>query len=134
MTDGGTHFNNGDVRAWCEANDAQHQVVAAYAPWINGLVENANGKLLGRLKRLCSPGLGEDEYENVKVEDIGKAWPDHFDTAIRQLNERLIPAFQFSPKELMLGIVVNTTRTPVEMAVSEPQTTEVDIQLAYVDQ
>lgn len=63
MTDGGTHFNNGEVRAWCEANKATHQVVAAYAPWVNSLVENANGKLLGRLKCLCSPGLGEDEYK-----------------------------------------------------------------------
>lgn len=47
MTDGGTHFNNGEVRAWCEANGTAHQVVAVYAPWVNGLVENANGKLLG---------------------------------------------------------------------------------------
>jgi transposase InsO family protein len=106
MTDGGSHFKNGDVRAWCEANEVKHQIVAAYAPWVNGLVENANGKLLGRLKRLCSPGLGEDEYQEVKPDDIGKAWPDHFDTTIRQLNERIIPAFQFSPKELLLGIVV----------------------------
>ena len=48
MMDGGTHFNNGDVQVWCEANGTSHQVVAAYAPWVNGLVENANGKLLGQ--------------------------------------------------------------------------------------
>ena len=47
MTDRGTHFNNGEVRAWCKANRTAHQVVAAYAPWVNSLVENANGKLLG---------------------------------------------------------------------------------------
>ncbi|KIJ11411.1 hypothetical protein PAXINDRAFT_157324 [Paxillus involutus ATCC 200175] len=102
ITDGGSHFNNGD--------------------------------LLGRLKRLCSPGLGEDEYENVKVENITKAWPEHFDNAIQQLNERIIPAFQFSPKELLLGIVFNTTCTPLEAANSELQMAEVDIQLAYINQ
>jgi transposase InsO family protein len=134
MTDGGSHFKNGDVRAWCEANEVKHQIVAAYAPWVNGLVENANGKLLGRLKRLCSPGLGEDEYQEVKPDDIGKAWPDHFDTTIRQLNERIIPAFQFSPKELLLGIVVNTTPTPTAAAVTAPQAIQVNVQLAYVDQ
>ena len=93
MTDGGMHFNNGDVWAWCEANETTHQVVAAYALWVNGLVENANGKLLGRLKQLCSPRLREDEYHEVKQEEIAKMWPDHFDAAVEQLNERIIPAF-----------------------------------------
>ena len=66
MTDGGMHFNNGDIQAWCEANETSHQVVAAYAPWVNGLVKNANGKLLGQLKCLCSPELGEDKYQEVR--------------------------------------------------------------------
>jgi hypothetical protein len=82
MTDGGSHFDNRDVCAWCTAHDSNHQVVAAYSPCVNGLVENANGKLLGRLKWLCSPSLGEDEYEDVRAEDISQAWPDHFDSAI----------------------------------------------------
>jgi transposase InsO family protein len=47
MTDGGSHFDNGEVRAWCAAHNTTHQVIVAYSPWINGLVENANGKLLG---------------------------------------------------------------------------------------
>ena len=134
MTDGGSHFNNGDVHAWCKAQDTKHHVTTAYAPWINGLVENANGKLLGRLKRLCSPGLGEDDYEQVKPEDITRAWPDHFDTAIRQLNERIIPSLQFSPKELLLGFVVNTTHTPPPILATEPTQHDVTIQTAYIDQ
>jgi transposase InsO family protein len=134
MTDGGSHFDNGDVRAWCAAHGTNPHVVAAYSPWINGLVENANGKLLGRLKRLCSPNLGEDEYEDVRAEDISRAWPDHFDEAVRHLNERIIPAFQFSPKELLLGLVVNTTRTPVSNANETPSITDVEVHMAYVDQ
>ncbi|KIK25793.1 hypothetical protein PISMIDRAFT_96162 [Pisolithus microcarpus 441] len=102
MTDGGSHFNNGE--------------------------------LLGRLRRLCSPGLGEDEGEDTGTAEVGKAWPDHFDAAVRQLNERIVPAFGFSPKELLLGFVVNTTRTPVEAITTEPSAEEVDVQLAYVEQ
>jgi transposase InsO family protein len=70
MTDGGSHFDNGDIHAWCTAHDSNHQVVAAYSPWVNGLVENTNRKLLGQLKQLCSLNLGEDEYEDVRAEDI----------------------------------------------------------------
>jgi transposase InsO family protein len=134
MTDGGSHFDNGDVRAWCSAHDAKHQVVAAYSPWVNGLVENANSKLLGRLKRLCNQGVGEDEEVNTKAEDLTWKWPDHFDKAIRQLNERIIPAFQFSPKELLLGLVVNTTPTAVADANNELTVSEVNVHMAYVDQ
>jgi hypothetical protein len=112
----------------------KHQVAAAYSPWINGLVENANGKLIGRLKRLCSPGLGEDEYENAKGEELTWRWPDYFDTAIQQLNERIIPAFQFSPKELLLGLVINTTPTLFADTNTEPTLSEVSVQMAYVDQ
>ena len=134
MTDGGSHFNNGDVRTWCEAQGITHHVVVAYAPWINGLVENANRKLLGRLKCLSSPGLGEDDYECAKPEDITKAWPDHFDAAIRQLNECIIPSLQFSPKELLLGFVVNTARTPPITLTSKPTQHDVTVQMAYINQ
>lgn len=68
MMDGGSHFDNGDVYAWCKAHGTKPHVVAAYSPWVN--IENVNGKLLGQLKRLCNPNLGEDEYEDVRAEDI----------------------------------------------------------------
>ena len=134
MADRGSHFNNRDVCAWCEAQGTTHHGVTAYAPWINGLVENANRKLLGQLKRLCSPSLGEDDYESVKPEDITKTWPDHFDVAIRQLNKHIIPSLQFSPKELLLGFVVNTTRTPTTTVTAQPSQHDVNIQMLYVDQ
>jgi hypothetical protein len=134
MTDGGSHFNNGDVKAWCAAHSTNHHVMAAYSPWINGLVENANGKLLVRLKCLCSLGLGEDEYEDVRAENLAWTWPDQFDTAIHQLNERIIPAFKFSPKELLLGLVVNTTPTTITNADTAPNASDISIQMAYVDQ
>ena len=134
MTDGGSHFNNGEVRAWCEANGTRHQVVAAYAPWVNGLVENANGKLLGWLKHLCSPGLGEDEYREAKSEEITRAWSDHFDSAVEHLNERVIPAFQFTPKELLFGLIVNTSQTPTGVAAQELSAQDVNVHFAYAEQ
>ena len=134
MTDGGSHFDNGEVRAWCAAHNTEPHVVAAYSPWINGLVENANAKLLGRLKRLCSPQLGEDNQDDARAEDLTKQWPDHFNAAIKHLNERIIPAFKFSPKELLLGLVVNTPATPITNADSPLEQSDISIQMAYVEQ
>ena len=133
MTDSGSHFNNGDICTWCEAQGTTHHVTAAYALWINGLVENANRKLLGSLKHLCSPGLGKDDYEQVKPKDITRAWPDHFNTTIRQLNERII-SLQFSPKELLLGFVVNTACTLPPILMTEPTQHNGTIQTAYIHQ
>ena len=72
--------------------------------------------------------------QNTKAEDVTKAWPDHFDDAIRQLNERIIPALQFSPKELLLGLIVNTTRTPSLATMTMPSQTEMEVHLAYANQ
>ena len=134
MTDGGSHFNNGDVCTWCEANGTKHQVTAVYAPWINGLMEDTNSHLLGRLHCLCSPRLGEDNYKHTSPDHITQAWPDLFDTAIHQLNECIIPAFHLSPKELLLGLVVNTAATPIPDSTTELMPDMVNIQAAYINQ
>ena len=134
MTDGGSHFDNGEVRAWCAAHGTKPHIVAAYSPWINRLIENANAKLLGRLKWLCSPHLGEDELNNTETENLAKHWPDHFNAAIKHLNERIIPAFKFSPKELLLGLVVDTPSTPTADADTPLKDSDIRIQMAYVEQ
>jgi hypothetical protein len=134
MTDGGKHFNNNDVRTLCNKWGTNTHVVPAYSPWVNGLVEGTNKILLHILKRLCAPNLGEDEYEAVGTDDIPKNWPDHLEEAIRMINSRLLPALKYSPKELLLGLVVNTPITGVTTA-SEPTTEEnVTTQMAYVAQ
>jgi len=46
MTDGGSHFKNGEVDTFCDDNNIQHITTAAYAPWVNGLVESTNNLLL----------------------------------------------------------------------------------------
>jgi transposase InsO family protein len=60
QTDGGSHFDNELVRQTCGAFGVKTHVVAKYSPWVNGLVEGTNRILLGILKRLCAPDLGEE--------------------------------------------------------------------------
>ncbi|KIM74692.1 hypothetical protein PILCRDRAFT_14247 [Piloderma croceum F 1598] len=86
MADGGSHF---------DCNES---------PWLNGLLEGSNGILLNALKRLCAPGLGEDEYEQMTVKDIPNNWPDHLDAAIKHLNDRILPSLKYSLNELLLGL------------------------------
>ena len=61
-------------------------------------------------------------------------WPAHFDTAIEQLNYHILPALKFSPDELCLGIVVNTSATPAELSGVELMEASVGIQNSYVNQ
>ncbi|KAG6905705.1 hypothetical protein DXG01_001186 [Tephrocybe rancida] len=107
MTDGGPEFNN---------------------------ATGMNGKLLGRLKRLCAPDLGEDKYKKMGKMDIPSNWPDDFDDALEYLNTRILPHLKFTPNELLLGLVINTTRTPETLASEEPTPADIAVQMAYMDQ
>ena len=134
MTDGGPHFDNKAVRDLCAEWGTETHVVSAYSPWVNGLVEGANKILLHILKRLCSPNLGEDDYKAIEWENIPGSWPKHFDEAIRIMNWRFLPSLKFSPKELLLGLVVNTKPTNVDLSTLPIAEQDVSTQMAYVDQ
>ena len=134
MSDGGKHFDNQDVRDFCAKRSTKHHVIAAYAPWINGLVEGTNKLLLHVLKRLCAPDLDNDDLDAIDWDKLPKQWPDHLDEAVRCLNNRLLPSFKFSPKELLLGLVINTPKTPLEESCSVLRVTDVDTQAAYAAQ
>ena len=135
MADGGSHFMGHDIAGWCLEHGLKYEQVAAYSPWVNGLLEGTNGKLLSRLKRLCAPDLGEDEYAKItSFEHLPHNWPTHFDTAIEQLNCRILPAYKFSPDELCLGIVVNTTQTPLAVSSAELAESDIQIQNQYATQ
>jgi RNase H-like domain found in reverse transcriptase/Reverse transcriptase (RNA-dependent DNA polymerase) len=130
MTDGGPEFDNEELREECAKRGTKLQICPAYSPWVNGLLEGTNAILLNRLKRMCAPDLGEDEYAAM---DVPSNWPDHLEEAIRYINSRILPSLRYSPNELLLGIVVNTKPTPLSEAASEPTAEEVDTQMAYVD-
>ena len=134
MSDGGKHFDNNEVCQLCKKWRTKTHVVPAYSPWVNGLVEGTNKLLLHVLKHLCAPNLNDEETEQTKTEDIPKTWPDHFDKAICMLNGRLLPALKFSPKELLLGLVVNTKPTNIEVTTETTTEDDVATQMAYVAQ
>ena len=134
MSDGGKHFKNNEVQQCCEKWGGRHQVVAAYSPWINGLVEGTNKILLYILARLCAPEVGEDGWQSMSWDDLPKAWPDYFDEAIQVLNWRILPALKFSPKELLLNLIVNTTPTPLDVSASMPAPQDFGTHMAYATQ
>jgi transposase InsO family protein len=106
MSDGGSHFNNNEVDQLCKEEQVQHIVTPAYAPWVNGLIENANRLLLGRLKRLCAPNLDnmEDTTMDANPKPLPESWPEYLDEAIRQVNDRILPALNATPRELLFGL------------------------------
>jgi hypothetical protein len=134
MSDGGKHFKNNEVKQYCEKWGGRHHVVAAYSPWINGLVEGTNKILLYILARLCAPEVGEDGWQTTNWVDLPKTWTDHFDEAIQILNWRILPALKFSPKELLLSLIVNTTPTPLEVSSSAPAPQDFNTHMAYTAQ
>lgn len=134
MTDGGRHFDNHEVKDFCEKWACKRHVIAAYAPWINGLVEGTNKILLHVLKRLCAPELGEDNDSNVSWDKLPQNWPNHLDEAVTALNYRILPALKFSPKELLLGQVVNTPHTNLINSASALRLTDTSTHMAYVAQ
>ena len=134
MADGGKHFDCAEVKDYCKTIGCKLHIVAAYSPWINGLLEGSNGILLNALKRLCAPGLGEDDYAAMQVKDIPNNWPDHLDTAIKHLSDRILPALKYSPNELLLGLPVNSRRMDNPEVIELPSADEVAAHLALVEQ
>ena len=134
MSDGGKHFDNKDVRELCGKWGTKTHVVSAYSPWVNGLVEGTNKLFLHILKRLCAPDLDSEGAEKMTTDNIPKQWPDHFEEAIRILNWRLLPALKFSPKELMLGLVVNTKPADLNNTITPISEEDTALQMAYVAQ
>ena len=135
MAEGGSHFNNHLVCEFCKERGIKLHIVAKYSAWVNGLVEGTNKILLGILKRMCAPDLGEDEYALMTdFTHLPANWPDHLDEGVRQLNKRILRSLQFSPKELALGLIVNTNRTEPDLAATELSPAEADVHMAYMEQ
>lgn len=73
--------------------------------------------------------MGEDG------DDIPASWPEHLDAAaVEALNNHILPHLKFSPNELLLGLVINTSRTPGEISTTKLNSNDISIQMAYVDQ
>lgn len=134
MVDGSSHFNCNKVRDYCSSIGTKLHVVAAYAPWLNGLLEGLNGILLNALKRLCAPGLGEDDYENMATKDIPSNWPDHLDATVKHLSDHILPSLKYSPNELLLRLIVNSRPTDSPDEIEAPMKDDITIHLALAKQ
>jgi hypothetical protein len=134
MVDGGSHFDCNEVRKYCKSIGTKLHVVTAYAPWLNGLLEGSNGILLNALKRLYAPGLGEYDYDRMTTKDIPSNWPKHLDTAIKNLNNRILPSLKYSPNELLLGLIVNSHYSDTPDEIEPPTEKDIDIHLSLVEQ
>ena len=97
MTDGGSHFDNEEVDTYCRENNIEHITTPAYTLWTNGLIENSNKILLGRLKRMCAPDLDDAEANDPDPEATPTQWTDHLDEAVCSMNDRILPALGFTP-------------------------------------
>jgi transposase InsO family protein len=133
MCDSGPEFDNWKLRKLCEESGVELHIVLKYSPWVNGLLEGMNSKLLGRLKRLCALGLGEDDYDKMQWEDLPENWPQHLEAAVFALNNRILPVLKFSPDELLDGLV-NTAHTPVDEAMLPVNEADTGLQMAYMGQ
>jgi hypothetical protein len=85
MCDSGPEFDNKVVCAYCKSKGIELHILPAMSPWMNGLLEGMNSKLLGRWKRMCIPDLGEDEYKAMSATDLPSNWLDHLDAAVESL-------------------------------------------------
>ncbi|KIN98063.1 hypothetical protein M404DRAFT_158565, partial [Pisolithus tinctorius Marx 270] len=96
--------------------------------------EGTNKLLLHVLKWLCMPELGEDDADTTKWEQLPGTWPDNLDNAVRALNNCLLPAFKHMPKELLLGLIINTKHTRPEDTMVPLDVMEAATHMAYAAQ
>jgi hypothetical protein len=134
MVDSRSHFNCNKVCEYCKSIGTKLHVVAAYAPWLNGLLEGSNRVLLNALKKLCTPGLGEDDYDCMTTKDIPSNWPEHLDATIKNLNDRILPLLKYSPNKLLLGLIVNSHYSDTPDEIEPPTEKDIDIHLSLAEQ
>jgi hypothetical protein len=129
----GEHFNNGDVKLYCETHNIKHITTAAYAPWCNGLIKGANKLLLACLLRLCAPNMDKclDDDIDFDLESIPHSWPLHFNEAVQQLNDCIRPNILRSPQELLFGLAITPEhRAPTEIPETTPESVSENLALS----
>jgi len=65
---------------------------------------------------------------------MGKTWPDHLNDAVWALNNCILLALKHSPKELLLGLVVDIKCTEPTDSTTQTTAIQAEIHMAYVTQ
>ncbi|QRV99481.1 Retrovirus-related Pol polyprotein from transposon opus [Ceratobasidium sp. AG-Ba] len=129
MADGGKHFDCDEVKTWADGRGVQLLRTPPYAPWANGLAEGYVKLLIGRLKKLCAPTVGEDPTNIDDPNTTPNAWPKHLATAVAQLNDRVTPSLGYTPRELMTGQLSAERKAELSKAVSNRAVSDADVNL-----
>ncbi|SPO24480.1 uncharacterized protein UTRI_03748 [Ustilago trichophora] len=125
ITDGGSHFDCAEVYDFLTEHGVDQHITPAYAPWVNGLVEQNNGLILQTLRRLCAAATAPT------VSQLAFPWTEHLSTATRELNRRpIVDLSNLSPTELLFGYVI-AERVPA--ATGAPELIDIRMQRAFVD-
>lgn len=67
MMGGGPEFDNKELQEECQRWGTKLYITPVYSPWVNGLIEGTNAKLLGILKQLYTPDMGEDKVDDMEA-------------------------------------------------------------------
>ncbi|QRV90612.1 Retrovirus-related Pol polyprotein from transposon [Ceratobasidium sp. AG-Ba] len=129
MADGGRHFDCDEVRAWADSRGVQVLKTPPYAPWANGLAEGHIKLLIGRLKKLCAPTVGEDPSDIEDPDTTPTAWPKHLSTAVAQLNDRVVAGLGYTPRELITGQLTAERRAELGRALINREVLDADVNL-----
>ncbi|QRV99741.1 Retrovirus-related Pol polyprotein from transposon opus [Ceratobasidium sp. AG-Ba] len=129
MADGGKHFDCDEVRLWAESRGVQSLKTPPYAPWANGLAEGHIKLLIGRLKKLCAPTVGEDPSDIEDPDTTPSAWPKHLSTAVAQLNDRVVAGLGYTPRELITGQLSAERKAELGRALLNREVSDIDINL-----
>jgi transposase InsO family protein len=103
MANSGSHFDCAEVHDWAAGRGVQVIKTPPYTTWTNGLAEGYVKLLIGRLKHLCTPMVGESLEEDADTSTTPAAWPKHLVTTVSQLNDCILPLLGYSPQELLTG-------------------------------
>ncbi|QRW08796.1 Retrovirus-related Pol polyprotein from transposon [Ceratobasidium sp. AG-Ba] len=123
---GKEHFDCNEVRVWAASRGVQPLKTPPYAPWANGLAEGHIKLLIGRLKKLCAPSVGEDPSDIEDPDTTPHAWPKHLSTAVAQLNDRVVARLGYTPRELITGQLSAERRAEIGRSLLNREVSDAD--------
>ena len=80
--------------------------------------------MLGRLKRQCAPDLEDIDANETEPIAMPAQWTEYLDEAVRSMEDRILPALGFTPRELLWGR--RETTGDRERRTRETETTQED--------